>query len=206
MCDHDWLCTNYSRVCSKCGCEKRVLKLDTWNKYAAPLCRNYDRKNRFSIKVNKLLRIHSGPPHWDKIWEVLESTQPFIGPECIRRAIRSSKLTTKHYDCLRIFCDAFTDFRVPVFDAHRVKKYLESCFHAVHICWLRVDPRAGFFSYDFLLRYFLEQIDSPLLVYLKPKTNKRRLHKYMMKLSLIQFQGADKMYDQSFGGPRSPSV
>ena len=53
MCEHTWLVTNYSNICSSCGLERGVLKLDTWNKYAAPLTRNYDRKSRFSVKVDK---------------------------------------------------------------------------------------------------------------------------------------------------------
>ena len=202
MCEHKWLVTNCSRVCGMCGVERSVLRLDSWNKYSAPLSRNYDRKHRFSIKVNKLLGIHSGPPYWDAVWKMLEDTGPFHSPASIRTAIRNSRLKTKHYDCLRIFCDAFTTLRTPIETPHRLKNYLESCFHIVHSCWLRAQLEDGFFSYDFLLRYFLEQIESPLLVYLKPRTNKRRLHKYMIKFAFIQFPGVDKMYYRSFGVPR----
>ena len=206
MCEHTWLVTNCSNVCSSCGLERGVLKLDTWNKYAAPLTRNYDRKSRFSVKVDKLLGIHTGPHYSDKIWKVLE-TQSLRTPNSIRKAIRHSGLNTKHYDCLRIFCDVFTKFQVTGYCPHRIKRYLEKCFADVHRCWLRTHwLQNSFFSYDFLLRYFLEEIQSPLLVYLKPKTNKRRLRKYVQKLKLIQFPGVCKTYYQNSAGDHFRSV
>ena len=197
--------TNCSQVCCLCGKETRILPLDTYNKYSAPLSRNYDRKNRFGVKVCKLLGMHSGPPAHDKVWKMLEN-HTMESPACVRKTIRNSKLNTKHYDCVRVFCDVFTKFRVRGYDPHVMKKYLESCFAEVHRCWCRVDGVSdSFFSYDFLLRYFLEQIQSPLLVYLKPKTNKRRLKKYLMKLEFIRFPGVCKTYCRSFGVDHFPN-
>ena len=40
----------------------------------------------------------------------------------------------------------------------------------------------GFFSYDWLLRLFLEEMKSPLVCYLKKPTNKRREQKYRKML------------------------
>jgi hypothetical protein len=205
-CEHAWLSTNHTEVCSNCGREKRILSLDSYNKWSAPLARTYDRKSRFSVKVEKLLGIHSGPPVHDDMWLLLK-TCTLTTPDSIRKSIRHSKLNTKHYDCVRIFTDVFTEFRVAGYNTHDMKNYLEKCFAVVHRCWCRSQcVKESFFSYDFLLRYFLEQIASPLLVYLKPRTNKRRLRKYMNKLTVIQFPGVCKTYYQNFVTDRFQNV
>jgi hypothetical protein len=60
-----------------------------------------------------------------------------------------------------------------------------------------------FFSYDYLIRMFLEDIQSPLIVYLKPASNKHRLRKYNDKLQFILTRNCDKMWDRDSEESRS---
>jgi len=190
MCEHNWLDTGHTKVCCECGLEEKVLTLNVWNKYSAPLNKQYDRCGRFRMKVDKLLGTHRGPKYTDLIWTVLSKAKETMHtPHDIRTTIRNSRLKSKHYDCVRIFSDIFTSFRLKAtVDVEATKLFLVTMFEDVHHMWLSANrSECSFFSYDFLLRYFLEQYSSPLVIYLKPKTNKKRLLKYMTKLKkLIQ--------------------
>ena len=199
MCNHCWLDTGYTKVCCDCGLEQKVLVLNVWNKFSAPLNRQYDRVGRFKIKVDKLIGLHCGPKYTDPVWVVLKRKK-LCNPGDVRQAIRKSRLKAKHYDCVRIFCDVFSRFRLPAeVDPLATQTLLLDMFEDVHHAWLRRwENSEGFFSYDFLLRYFLEQINSPLVVYLKPKTNKTRLKKYMEKLRTILSQDKNGKWSQNF--------
>jgi hypothetical protein len=208
MCEHSFVNTGHSRVCTKCGVERSYLRLDAWNKYSAPLERNYDRCNRFKTKVEKLLGSHRGPVYTDKIWGVLKAQEETLHcPGDVRNALRNSKLRAKHYDCVRIFCDVFTNFKVTPYNSLHVENYLLVVFRKVHQLWVRKNFSSdSFFSYEFLIRFFLEQIESPLLVYLKPRSNKRRVARYVRLLDTIQFQNDCKSYYRNSGAARFRNV
>jgi len=205
MCTHFWLETTHTQVCNRCGLEKPFLKLGEWDVHSAPLVRNYNRQRRFENKVDRLLGMHPGPQYSDPIWKMLEKTPNLHGPACIRSAIRQSTLTAKHYDCVRIFTDVFTDFKIkPMYGVHQLKKRLCDDFKTVHQLWA-FSGQQGFFSYDFLLRLFIERLDSPLVVYLKPPTNRRRHAMYTKKLIKLS-QRESKRYYRNSVATRSRSV
>ena len=107
MCKHHFLYTEYTRVCKVCGVENSILRVDRYNVYAAPLNRGYNRKQRFKIKVDKLLGLHSGPQCLDPVWKHLDERQLTLNsPFDVRECLRSSKLKNKHVPLqmhLRIF-------------------------------------------------------------------------------------------------------
>ena len=180
VCRHSFLHTNCSRVCTKCGLEEGVLFLDTFNPCSAPLTREYNRTHRFLMKVDRLLGI-SAPASNDKVWRFLKQ-QTFHDPASLRLVLRNSKMAVKHYDSIRCFCDAFTEFRCKPYDSHATKTYLLRSFAEILARWSCV-KHDNFYSYDWLLRVLLEYVDSPLVVYLKPMTAKRRQTKYKRMLS-----------------------
>lgn len=190
MCCDEFIFTEYSKICVSCGRERPILRLDSFNLFSAPLMKTYSRKLRFKIKVSKILGLHTGPKITDPIWKYL-SEQMLETPHDVRHAIRTSKLKYKHYDCIRVFCDIFTSFKVVAGDVRVLQKQLLHDFDTIFAKWLQTE-RDGFFSYDWLLRYFLTNIDSPLVVYMKPliclKKHKKYLNKYnlLMKLGVVR--------------------
>ena len=183
MCTHSFVFSSWSKTCINCGIESYFVSLDKYNLFSAPLERGYDRSQRFRMKVDKLLGLHTGPNSFDPIWEYLDSRKLFLNnPFDIRQTIRRSKLKMKHYDSIRIFTDAFTTFRVPSNQPLVLKKNLVAQFNNLYHMWLQRKDQS-FFSYDWILRYFLESLHSPLIVYLKPKTCRKRDIKYRAKLN-----------------------
>ena len=190
MCKHVFLDMVYVNVCKKCGITNRVYKVDSYNKYSAPLCRGYNRIQRFRLKLDKLFGIHNGPRIEDPIWKVLENCKKTLHcPRGIRAALRKSKLKNKHYDSVRIFTDIFTDFNIG-FTPHSVKKRILNDFIVIHDMWKNVSPDTSFFSYDFLLKYLLK--DSKLIVYCKPCACQKRYDKYLNRLKFIQARHGDR--------------
>ena len=189
MCGHDFtVWTGYSTVCTQCGVEIMSIELDNFSSSCSVLNNGYDRVQRFALKVSKLLGLHNGPRATDPVWAYLEIHQSRLKtPTDIRHCLQLSKLKCKHYDSLRTFCDIFTDFRVQV-DMYRTQSYLVDMFRFLNSKWKMLDE-SSFFSYCWLLRYLLEKINSPLLVYLKPPTCRRRSQKYLRFL--------DKLFKQS---------
>ena len=155
MCEHNWLHTTYSRVCSTCGVEIKQLHVDTYNRFSAPILRGYNRCARFKLKVDKLLCFHSGPQFKDKIWNLLKQQQHIMScPKDIRSVLRTLNTKNKHYDCCRIFSRTFTDFRVSLkYNVHDLRTKLVSKFEDIFMSWCS-SPYDHFFSYDFLLREF----------------------------------------------------
>ena len=185
MCNHNWLHDSYSKVCNKCGLQVRVLNLDVYNANSAPIERGYNRRQRFRVKVDKLLGLHSGPDCDDPVWLHLEKHKVTLNtPFDVRECLRSSGLKNKYYDNIRSFTDAFTTFNIKHSQLD-VKRFLLSSFDALYGGW-NTCFEGSFFSYAWLLRYFLEIHDSKLVVYLKPKTCKRRNAKYLAKIRTIQ--------------------
>ena len=191
MCLHEWLHTSCSKVCRECGIERRMLRLDIYNVNSAPLERGYNRRQRYRTKVDKLLGLHSGPHCEDAIWIHLDKHRITLNtPFDVRECLRASSLKNKHYDSIRTFTDAFTTFRV---DHNQIddKRFLMNEFDALYSGWATCFEES-FFSYAWLLRYFLEKRNSKLTVYLKPKTCKRRNAKYLQKIKAIRSQHSDE--------------
>lgn len=182
MCKHEYVFTSWCKTCKLCGLESSFLSLDKYNVYSAPLERGYNRTQRFRIKIDKLLCLHNGPNCLDPIWKYLDGQKLFMNtPFDVRQTIRRSKLKLKHYDSVRIFSDAFTTFRISLHEPLALKKHLLRRFDKLYHRWvLANDP--SFFSYDWILRHFLEAMNSPLVVYLKPQTCRKRDQKYRTKL------------------------
>jgi len=183
-CKHEFVYTSWCKTCTLCGLESYHLALDTYNVFSAPLERGYSRVQRFKIKVDKLLAMHSGPNCTDPIWKYLDSRKLFLNtPFDVRQCIRRSKLKLKHYDCVRIFTDTFTNFKISTHTStFTQKKFLLQQFEKIHHSWMQGANKNSFFSYDWVLRHFLEKVMSPLVVYLKPKTCRQRDLKYKTRL------------------------
>ena len=205
MCLHKWLYTSCTKVCRECGLEHSMLRLDVYNVNSAPLERGYNRRQRYRTKVDKLLGLHSGPHCDDGIWLFLDKHRLTLNtPFDIRECLRSSSLKNKHYDSVRTFSDAFTTYRVEPNQIEE-KRFLMRSFDELYTGWSTCF-KDSFFSYAWLLRYFLEKIDSKLTVYLKPRTCKRRNAKYLRKIELIRSRDSygTRCYAQL--GNHSPNV
>ena len=182
MCEHSFVSHRQIRCCVRCGLSQRFLRLDSYSPHASPLGRSYDRFQRFLTKIDRLLGIGSVPKPEDPVWHYL-TAQTMRGPGDVRRALRRSGLIHKHYDCVRAFTDAFTSFRCGAVNTLRTKAMLEQKFRFVKVRW---GLRDGFFSYDWLIRKFLEEGASPLTAYLKRPTNKKRELKYRHMMRMLQ--------------------
>jgi len=134
--------------------------------------------------LEKLFGIHNGPKISDQVWNVLEK-HVLKTPEDVRNALRGSKLKNKHYDCIRIFCDIFTPIKTQV--NRKLLQTLLDNFDFLHNRWLLLKPSGSFFSYDWLIRQLLEESDSPLLIYLKPRTCKKRHLKYLTLFEYLYY-------------------
>ena len=178
MCNHDFVHLDYCRICQICGLEEHQLRLDTYNVNSAPLHQGYNRRARFRLKVDKLIGYHSGPNVRDPVWAHLQQCRGLKTSTCVRRALRSFKISQKHYDSVRLFTRVFTPFVIPRVNTLATKESLEKQFEHVLVLWNRSRLTRPFFSYDFLLRRFLECIRSPLIVFVKPYTCKKRRRKY----------------------------
>ena len=167
---------------------ERVLFLDKFCVHASPLGRSYDRLQRFVTKLDRLLGIGSMPRATDPVWAVLNNAEMHT-PQDVRDTLRQTKLVNKHYDCVKPFCDAFTSFTCEPFNLLKTKEDLVRKFKMIKSLW---GSREGFFSYDWLLRKFLEEYNSPLVAYLKKPTNKRREQKYQNMMKQIIVVSDDK--------------
>ena len=191
-------------TCRECGLTQQVLTLNTFNVNSAPIHTGYNRSHRFSLKVNKLIGLHSGPSIKDPVWEYLHKNELGLNtPYDVRCCLRASKLINKHYDSMRQFCDTFTPFRVCI-NPMELKKDLLKKFELVAVRWHQHFFK-GFFSYAWLMRHFLEEVGSPLVAYLKPQTCKRRHEKYeaMLKLILSRKTGCVLLCDKQGDHPQN---
>ena len=196
MCKHRFLFSSHSKICVSCGLENFVLNLDTWNKYSAPLCKGYERTVRFRQKTDKLLYLRNPPPFESPLWEHLKQ-QVLTCPQDVRDALRRFQGKNKHYDSVRLFTRGFTPFRVTlVHESIWLDKRLERLFGCVLRYW-RMRNETPFFSYDFLLRLFLTICKSPLVVYCKPITCKKRHTRNLARLKLILTGGGDETSSQT---------
>ena len=200
-CEHVFVHHNQMKFCRHCGLSKSFIKLDKYSPHASPLGRHYDRFHRFQTKIDRLLGIGSYPPADDPVWDILRQGK-MESPTDVRNVLRHSKLFNKHYDCVRRFTDVFTTFTTSI-DVLKTKESLEHKFKLIKSLW---GIREGFFSYDWLLRKFLEEMKSPLVQYLKKPTNRRRERKYTKMMDFIRHDNVNKTYCQSLIEARSQSV
>jgi hypothetical protein len=166
---------------------------------------NKNTGDRFKVKLDKLFGLHIGPKADDQVWIELNAVKAELQtPLDVRTQLRQFKIKNKHYDCCRIFCDTFTNFKVVVVEAIHLNKILLRKFENIHSSWRAYTPYEPFFSsvffflpvakskkkhcfsYDYLLRYLLTEANCPLIAYCKPPTSRRRRNKYDEKLRLIQ--------------------
>ena len=194
VCQHILVTTSHSEICTKCGKENQLLKLDTYNVYSAPISKSYDRRQRFFIKVDKLLLIHSGPKEKDAIWKALEGNS-FKNPSDIRFHLRhKTKLLCKHYDCIRTFSKIFAQFDVQTKrSVHHIKADIQRSFQQILYGWNKYFFGTLFFSTDWLLRRFVKRYCPELVVFLKPIPKSNRSLKYVEMLQTISTNGCHSL-------------
>ena len=184
MCEHVFLCLEYCSVCKLCGITHRVLKLDSYNVYSAPINRGYSRLLRFKTKVDKILLGTPQPKYQDPVWKYLNSRKDLVTPLCVRQALKQSKLVNKHYDNVKLFCDVFTQFKITTAPIQTIHKYMLTSFKTIHDAW-NFSTHETFFSYTWLIRFLLERINSKFIIYLKAPTSTKRHEKYQQLLDCI---------------------
>ena len=176
--------TGYSVICKECGLEQHIIRIGNYSKHCSPLRSGYNRQQRWNLKINKLIGYHSGPTLTDPIWGYLKKNKHMLQTTFdVRQCIRNSNLKHKHYDSMRVFTDCFTNHRVLI-DSVKTKDILIEKFKFVNSRW-NASGEKSFFSYCWLLRKFLTQMDSPLTIYLKPPTCQRRASKYKLLFEKI---------------------
>jgi hypothetical protein len=175
------------KICTDCGNSVPILNIDSYNVNSAPLDVSYSRPYRFRLKVERLLGLNH-PPKSDPVWEYLNAHKIYINdPFDVREFLKMSKLKCKHYDCVRIFCDVFTNFKCEKFNIHSFLDQAKKSFEELYHNWM-AGGDDKFFSYDWLIRQYCETVRSPLIVYLKPETSKKRHLLYSAKMKrVIQF-------------------
>ena len=70
-------------------------------------------------------------------------------------------------------------------EINTAKQQLTKLFKYIHYRWVVTQNSGGFFSYNWLLHFCLVLLESPLIIYLKPPTCKKRSDKYLEKLGSI---------------------
>ena len=145
---------------------------------------------RFCIKLDKLLLIHSGPSFKDEIWERLKKQQ-FRTPNDIRIFLRNeSNLKSKHYDCIRMFSKIFANFHVATKqNVCDIKVHIQHDFSNLLFQWKHLYFGGLFFSTDWLMRMYVLKYCPELLVFLKPKTTSNRDEKYVKMYQTISTNG-----------------
>ena len=158
MCSHaTTVTTDYSVICTCCGLERplliNVMDYPT-SQSSAPLTRLYNRGDRWTSIVKKIVGIHSGPSNSDPVWKYLEKHKDsFHGPQDIIKCLRKSNLKNKHYPCIHLFTKTFyKHYTAPPEPPKMVVKMLDSYFN--HILQLWSTCKLGedqFFSYNWLI-------------------------------------------------------
>ena len=133
MCEHVFLFTQHSRICTNCGVEERRLTMDVYNANSAPMSKGYERSVRFRQKIDKLLFLRNPPPATCLLWDFL-ATQKMKSPLDVRNALRRYTGKQKYYDSIRIFTRTFTPFRVKL---RQDVLYLDTQLQRLFSCVLR---------------------------------------------------------------------
>ena len=146
-----------SIVCAHCGIERRVLNNTMDYKRSltsAPLCRFYNRHDRWCTLVKKVCGIHNGPQANDPVWGYLEANKPFQSTQALLECLRKSKLKNKHYPSLHAFSKNFCRTYVTPKE-HPTRVYKKLCNYFTHIMflWSNTTKRNQrmFFSYNWLM-------------------------------------------------------
>ena len=208
MCKHHFIHTPCTRVCVECGVEQVFLELDRYSAYSAPLNKGYQREVRFRQKIDKLISLQNAPPAKCPVWEYLKSRDSLKTPQDIRKALRTYKEKNKHYDCIRLFTRVFTPFRVHLKQsAVYLNQSLTRSFAEVLRLWSKynIHNTMPFFSYDYLLRYFLERLNCKLLVFCKPVTCQKRHTRNNERMKTILALNDDETYCQMTAANHSQS-
>ena len=207
MCKHQFVDFGYCLTCSKCGVTNPILHIDTYNVFSAPINRGYSRTLRFKTKVDKILLCTPQPKITDPVWSYLRNYEIMLStPLCVRVALKQSKLINKHYDNIKLFCDIFTDFKIDTKHVHQTHNYMTKCFDIIHSAW-NFSLQPTFFSYTWIVRYLLEQIKSPFMIYLKNPTSSKRHEKYKMMFdNLISPGMCDEMWNRAILNTHSRSA
>ena len=158
-CTHDsvFYTEHSSIVCAHCGIERMVLAniMDYKRSLtSAPLCRFYNRHDRWCTLVKKVCGIHNGPQVSDPVWKYLEEKQPFQSTQAILECLRKSKLKNKHYPSLHAFSKNFcSTYRPPREHPDAVYKKLRNYFTHIMFLWANTTKEKPklFFSYNWLL-------------------------------------------------------
>ena len=207
MCNHEFVQTSHSRICTECGVETRIFFLDTYNPYSAPICKGYERAVRFKQKINKLIFLFNAPQTNSPVWEFLKKRK-LQGPSDIRRVLRMYKGKNKYYDSIRLLTRVFTAYRIQMlYDGIELRRLLTTKFNSILRAWKLynlIKPLA-FFSYDFLLRLFLFELKSPLIAYCKPITCRKRHIRNHERLKIILAATDDEMCCRNFVTDHSQS-
>ena len=185
MCEHKFACLGFCNVCVLCGAAHKLLKLDTYNVFSAPMSKGYSRRLRFKTKVDKILLGTPQPKFDDPVWGFLNKNKTdLVTPLCIQSTLKKSRLTCKHYDNIKLFCDVFTSFTIRKEKVDDIHRYMMAAFNKIHNAW-NFSKHPGFFSYTWLIRYLLDLIQSEYVVYLKAPTSAKRHEKYKTLLDQI---------------------
>ena len=208
MCKHHFIHTSCTRVCVECGIEQGFLELDRYSAYSAPLNKGYQREVRFRQKIDKLISLQNAPPAKCPVWEYLKSRDSLKTPQDIRKALRTYTHKNKHYDCIRLFTRVFTPFRVHLKQsAIYLNQSLTRSFAEVLRLWSKynIQNTMPFFSYDYLLRYFLERLNCRLLVFCKPVTCQKRHTRNNERMKTISTLNDDETYCRTTAANHSQS-
>jgi hypothetical protein len=185
QCEHDYICNEYSKICTNCGLQETILTLDNYNVYSAPILKTYDRRHRFKLKLQKLLLLHSGPKFSEPVWKILEKGSMDTIVE-LRMVLRNSNLKQKHYDTIRLFAKIFCKIQIDIEqDPYVLLQTMFKEFEEIHFAWKRT-VNDLFFSSDWLLRMLVKKYCPKLIVFLKPATSVLRNQKYSAMLNTIQ--------------------
>ena len=149
--------TEYSTICTCCGLERplliNVMDYPT-SQTSAPLTRLYNRGDRWTSIVKKIVGVHSGPNNSDPVWKYLEKHKDsFKGPKDIVKCLRKSNLRNKHYPCIHLFAKTFYKGYTPPSDSpESVIQKLDNYFQHILQLWSTCKiPQDQFFSYNWLI-------------------------------------------------------
>jgi hypothetical protein len=110
--------------------------------------------------LRKIMGVDSGPPRFDKVWQLLSASAPFKTTQEIICCLKNSNLRTKYYNSLHIFSKAFlSDYKAPKnTNQLTIQNLLKHMFEEVLFRWNRYQSDLSFFSYAWLLEKLLKHI------------------------------------------------
>ena len=178
-----------TKVCVDCGCEQAILiNNSSYSAHmrSAPLCRLYSRPDRWVTLLKKIVGLHSGPPVEDPAWTWLRENGPFNSVEHLRKSLRGSRLSNKHYPNIHSFAKVFvTGYRQPSPKPEVVLNKMKNYFDFI----LKLHHRSNmknFFSYNWLVEQALHLFNFteylPFVKLLKCKSRRANYTKQLIGL------------------------